>query len=458
MSGKLSASPGPAAKSDDPAALQQLLDTANLALDHAGKMGASSAEISIEQGQGMSITVREGKVETVERNRDKGFSLTVYFDHRSGSSASSDFTPQAIRDSVQAACNIAKFTEEDPCNGLAERNLLARTFPDLDLYHPWELGVETAIDLAKECEQAALSSDMRISNTEGATISSHDGVSLYANTQDFLGVSRGSRHAVSCSVLVGKADAMQRDYWYDSNRNAKLLQSVSDVGRETARRALRRLGARKIPTGRHPVIYEPQVASSLVSHLISAISGAGLYRKSSFLAERLGEQIFPACIRLFEQPHLPGAIGSAVFDSEGVATCQNVIIDSGRLSSYVLDSYTARKLGMQTTGNAGGVHNMTLNSTVEKDLSAFIRDLEKGVVVSELIGYGVNIVTGDYSRGACGFWVENGEIQYPVEEFTIAGNLNEMFRNISAVGADTDIRRNVRTGSIVVDNMTVAGQ
>jgi len=437
---------------------QKLLDVADLAINEAKAQGADMSEFAIDQGQGVSVTVRNADVETVEYNRDKSLGVTVYFGHKSGSASSTDFSPDAIRSSVTSACNIARFTEEDEFNGLADAELLATEFPDLDLYYPWAIEMDEAIEIAGICEDAALNSDPRISNTEGATLSSHDGIGLYANSIGFRGISRGSRHSTSCSVIAGEGDGMQRDYWYDSKRFSGDLIAADEIGRETARRTVRRLDARKIKTGEFPVIFEPTVASSLLSHLIKAVSGSSLYRKASFLLDKKGEQIFPNSINVYEQPFLLKAAGSAAYDGEGVATRENSIVRNGILESYVLNCYSARKLGMKTTGDAGGVHNLTIDSTVDGGLGQLVSDMDKGIVVSELIGFGVNTVTGDYSRGAFGFWVENGEIQFPIQEFTIAGNLNEIFKGIAAVGSDVDERKNIRTGSILIDKMTVAGE
>ena len=434
-----------------------MLEAADLALDIARKKGASMAEMSIGHGEGVCITVRQGEVETIEHNRDKSLGISVYFGHRNGTASTTDFTPAAIEASVQSACNIAKYTEQDPFNGLPDIEHLATEFPDLDLYHPWNPEIDEAIELAALCESSALDADKAISNTEGASASSHTGADLYANSLGFRGLSRSSRHSLSCSVIAGEGNDMQRDYWYDSQRDASQLMGAQSVGAEAARRTTRRLGARKVKTGKYPVIYEATIASSLLSHLISAISGSSLYRKASFLLDHKGKKIFPEHIHIHEQPYLPKAAGSTSFDAEGVATRNKDIVDQGVLQSYVLNSYAARKLDMVTTGNAGGVHNLTIDSTAG-DLNDLIASVDKGLVVSELIGFGVNNVTGDYSRGAFGFWVENGEIQYPVQEFTIAGNLSDMFNNMSAIGNDVDTRGNVRTGSILVENMTVAGE
>ncbi len=437
---------------------KKLIDVADMALDEAKKQGASMSEFAVAQGQGMSVTVRQGNVETVEYNRDKSLGVTVYFGHKSGSASTTDFSPDAIKSSVVSACNIAKHTEEDSFNGLAEVALLATEFPDLDLYHPWQINMDQAIEIASTCEAAALSSDARISNTEGATLSNHSGIDLYINSNGFRGVSRGTRHSNSCAVIAGQGGGMQRDYWYDTKRCSQDLIAADEIGRQAVRRTIRRLNARKIKTAEYPVIFESAVASSLISHLISAISGPSLYRKASFLLAHKGKQIFPEIVQIYEQPLLKKAAGSAAFDNEGVATKANKIVRNGVLQSYILNCYAARKLGLKTTGNAGGVHNLTLDSTVEAGLEAMIKDMGRGLVISELIGFGVNTVTGDYSRGAFGFWVENGEIQYPVEEFAIAGNLKDIFTRFAAVGNDVDERRNIRTGSIMIEAMTVAGE
>ncbi len=436
---------------------RDLAEVAEIALARAAKLGASMAEAAVSQDQGMSVTVRNGEVETVEHNRDKGLAVTVYFGHRSGSADTTDFSESAIHQSVASACNIAKYTEQDPCNGLADRNLLATDFPDLDLFHPWTLGMDEAIEIATQCEHAALGFDTRISNTEGATLSSHHGVGLYATSSNFRGLARGSRHSIDCSVIAGHGDSMQRDYWYDSARDAASLQESRGVGEEAARRTLRRMDARKARTGEYPVIFEPSVAGSLLGHLAGAVSGSSLYRKASFLLDKVDEQIFPDSIRIHEQPHLPKSPGGANFDSEGVATKARDLVTDGVLQGYILSCYSARKLETHTTGNAGGIRNLEIQPTTDADLQAMIKEMGRGLVVSELIGFGVNTVTGDYSRGAFGFWVENGEIQYPVQEFTIAGNLAQMFQDITTVGADTDLRRNIRSGSILLEKMTIAG-
>jgi PmbA protein len=425
-------------------------------LHEAASQGASAAEASVGIGSGLSVTVRMGEVETIEHNRDKGLSVTVYFGQRKGSASTSDFSANAIKESVRAASSIARFTAEDDCAGLADAALMAREIPDLDLYYPWNLSAEHAIELARDCERAARDVDVRITNSEGGSVSSHDGLHVYGNSHGFVGSYASSRHSLSCAV-IGQDDAgMQRDYWYSTARDKRELETPLSIGQRAAERTLRRLNARQIGTCRAPVIFEAPVATSLLGHLLSAIRGGNLYRKSSFLLDHLGKQIFPASVHIHEQPHLKKALGSAPFDSEGVATRARDLVRDGVLQSYVLDSYSARKLGMPTTGNAGGVHNLFIDPG-QHDLAALLKLMGKGLLVTELIGMGVNTVTGDYSRGAAGFWVENGEIQYPVEEITIAGNLREMFMHLLEVGQDIEVRGNIRTGSVLIENMTIAG-
>ncbi|MXZ81200.1 MAG: metalloprotease PmbA [Gammaproteobacteria bacterium] len=437
---------------------ERLLDLAAMALDRAREMGASMAEVSVSHGQGLSVTVRKEEVETIEHHRDKGMNIRVFLDGCSGTASCSDFSSGEIRNSVQTACNIARHTERDDCNGLADRELLATEFPDLDLHHPWNVTLEEAVDIARRCESAALEFDNRITNSEGGGLSTHDGVEIYANSHGFCGISRGSQHGIHCSVISGIGQAMQRDYWYDSRRVPEALADPESVGRTAARRTVNRIGARKLATGEYPVVFEAPVAQSLVGHLVSAIQGAGLYKKASFLHDRLGCRIFPQGIHIHEQPLLPRAAGSAGYDGEGVATRNKAIVDDGVLSSFLLDSYTARKLGKTSTGNAGGIHNLTVDSTARGGLEGMLKTMDRGILVTELIGFGVNTVTGDYSRGAFGYWVEQGEIRHPVQEFTIAGNLNDMFMGICAVGDDVMDNRNIRTGSIMLERLAAAGE
>ena len=425
-------------------------------LAEAKTSGATAAEAGVNTSQGLAVTVRLGEVETVEHTRDKGMGVTVYFGQRTGSASTTDFTEQALRETVRAACTIAKFTAEDDCAGLADADRLAQDFPDLDLHHPWNPGTDKAIELARTAEAAARAVDPRIANSEGGSLSSHEGLEVYGNSHGFLGTVAATRHNLSVSVIAQDDSGMQRDYWYTVARAAGNLESPEAVGEKAARRSLRRLGSRQLTTRQCPVLYEAPLATSLLSHFTGAVRGSSLYRQASFLLDALGQPVFADFVRIHEQPHLKGAQGSAAFDSEGVATQARDLIRDGILQGYVLDSYSARKLKMPTTGNAGGVHNLTIDPGKD-DLAALLKRMHTGLLVTELIGFGVNTVTGDYSRGAAGFWIENGEIQYPVEEITIAGNLKDMFRHFVAVGSDVDTRGNIRSGSILIENMTVAG-
>ncbi len=433
-----------------------LRDIARDALELAERQGASQAEVAVGDSSGFSTTVRLGEVETVEHNRDKSLMLTVFFGHRSGSASTSDFTRAALEDTVRAACSIARYTAEDPHSGLADPGLLATEFPDLDLYAPWDLEVDQAIELAAACEQAARDEDPRITNSEGATVSTHTGREVYSNSLGFLGDTLGSRHTISCAVLGSLDGAMQRDYWYTSARHPGDLEPGERIGRFAAQRTVRRLGSRRIGTRQCPVLFEAPVAVSLLGHLVGALRGSSLYRQASFLLGQLDKPLFKSGVRIHEQPHLPRGAGSTAYDNEGVATRDRDLVSDGILTGYVLDSYSARKLGMQTTGNAGGVHNLTLEAGT-LGFKELLREMDSGLLVTELIGHGVNTVTGDYSRGAAGFWVENGEIQYPVEEITIAGNLRDMYGRMTRVGSDVDARGNLRSGSVLVDGVTVAG-
>ncbi len=427
------------------------------ALQAARAQGASAAEAGVSASQGLSVTVRLGDVETVEHNRDKTLAITVYFGSRTGSASTSDFSAAAIVDTARAACTIAKYTAEDDCAGLAPRELMAREIPELALCRPWSLDMEQAITLARECEDHARQADDRITNSEGATVSTSEGLEVYGNSHDFLGAIATTRHYLGCSVIAQDDAGMQRDHWYSVVRDAGDLESAQAVGQKAAARALRRLGARQITTREAPVLYEAPMAASLLGHFVSAASGANLYRKSSFLLDQIGEPVFSSGVNIYERPHLRGALGSTPFDNEGVATHDRDLVVDGVLQGYVLDSYSGRKLKMQTTGNAGGVHNLMITPG-EQDLPDLLDAMGEGLLVTELIGFGVNGLTGDYSRGAVGFWVENGEIQYPVDEITVAGNLKDMYRGLRAVGADVDTRGNFRTGSILLDRMTIAGK
>jgi PmbA protein len=434
-----------------------LSDAVQLALEEAGGRGASSSEAAASLSQGLSVNVRKSEIETVEHTRDRNLVVSVYFGQRTGSASTSDYSPAAVKETVLAACNIAKWTEEDRCIGLADPERLAKDVMDLDLYHPWTPSVEEASSLALECEASALGADARIVNSEGASVDAHQGVEVYGNSLGFIGHTQKSRQGISCSVIAGVGDSMQRDYWYSSARRLDDLDTPVQVGDQAARRTLRRLGARRVPTCKVPVIYEAPVASSLLGHFISAISGGALYRKASFLLDHLDKKIFPEFVRIHEQPLIVGGMGSAAFDGEGVATSARDIVSDGILRGYVLGSYSARRLDMQTTGNAGGVHNLTID-TGDQNLEQMISGIDEGFLVTELIGFGINNVTGDYSRGAAGLWIENGEIAYPVEEVTVAGNLKDIFQNIAAIGNDVDPRRSTRCGSILVEGLTIAGE
>jgi len=422
----------------------------------ARRQGASASEAAISIESGLCVTVRMGTVETIEHNRDKGLGVTVYFGQRKGTASTTDFTPAAIKDAVRAACSIARYTAEDDCAGLAAAELMARDIPDLDLYHPWRLDAEAGIALAEECEAQARATDQRISNSEGATVTSHEGLRAYSNSHGFVGGYATTRHSLSCAVIAKDVSGMQRDYWYSVARDRQALEAPAEIGRHAALRTVKRLGARRLATQQAPVIFAAEIAGSLLSHFIRAISGSNLYRHATFLEDHLGKQVFPRFVHIHEYPHLKKALGSAPFDNEGVATYAHDLVADGIINSYVMDSYAARKLGMESTGNSGGVHNLLID-TGELDLAGLLQQMDKGLLVTELMGMGVNIVTGDYSRGAAGYWVEHGEIAFPVEEITIAGNLRDMFMHIREIGKDIDTRGNIRTGSILIDSITIAG-
>ncbi|MBL0165094.1 MAG: metalloprotease PmbA [Xanthomonadales bacterium] len=418
--------------------------------------GASEVDIGIGVDVGLSVSVRLGEIESIEHNRDRGLSLTVYFGKRKGSASTADLSPDSIEKTIEHACAIAKHTEEDPCNGLADADLLAHEFADLDLWHPWDITTEEAADLALRCEEAGRGFDSRISNSEGATVQIGSSLAVGATSHGFFSRERDTRHMISVALLAEDEAGMQRDYWYESVRSADDFSDVASIGRKAAERTLARLGAHKLGTRQCPVLFTPQVARSLIGHLISAVSGGALYRKASFLVDHIGKPVFPDFVQIVERPHIRRGQASANFDSEGVATRDADLITNGRLARYVLGSYSARKLGLRSTGNAGGVHNLIV-TTGEDDFPALLKRMGSGLVVTELMGQGVSLLTGDYSRGASGFWVENGEIAYPVEEITIASNLRDMFANIVAIGSDVDPRSHVLTGSILLDRLTVAG-
>ena len=418
--------------------------------------GATAAETEVSQAFGLSVTVRMDEVETIAYNRDKGIGVTVYLGTRRGHASTADFAPAAIDDTVAKALAIARYTAADDCAGLADPALLARTWPDLDLYHPWDLSVEDAISLGRECEAAALAADPRLNNSDGATISRHEAEFVYANSNGFSGGYSSSRHSIHCAVIGEEDGAMQRDDWYATARAASDLEPAAQVGRTAGERTARRLGARRIATLDCPVVFEAPVATGLIGHFVSAVSGGSLYRKSSFLLDSLGRQVFSPQLAIREEPHLARGQASTPFDDEGVATRPRDVVRDGFLRGYFLGSYSARKLGMTSTGNAGGNHNLVVSHGAD-DLPALLRRMRRGLLVTELLGHGINPVTGDYSRGAAGFWVEDGEIAHPVEEITIAGNLARMYRDVVAVGNDVDRRGSRQCGSMLIGSMTVAG-
>ncbi len=432
-----------------------LEQAAEIAIQQATSQGASAAEVGVSHSNGLSVTVRHGDVETLEHNNDTGLAVTVYFGQSKASASTSDLRSEAIADTVKAACGIAKHTQSDACTGLADSELMATEFSDLSLYHPWDIDPEQAINIATECEQAGFDVDNQISNSEGSSLSSHQGGRVYANSHGFVGSTTSTRHSLSSTFIANDDRGMQRDYWYDIARDATDLESAKHIGQRAAQNTLRRLNARTMTTGTYPVIFASEIAPSLFGQFIGAIRGGALYRKSSFLLDHLDKKIFPEFMHIYEQPHLLKGIGSAMFDGEGVATHARDIVCNGVLQGYVLDSYSARKLDMATTANSGGVHNLTIDSG-DLDFSALLKQMGTGVLVTETMGMGVNIVTGDYSQGAAGFWVENGEIQYPIDEFTIASNLADMFMGIQAVASDVELRGNTRTGSVWINKMTVA--
>jgi PmbA protein len=434
-----------------------LSNIAQQMIEYAEKQGATAASAEVSEGFGQSVTVRQGEVETIEYNRDKGLAITVYLGKKRGNASTSDFSLQAVRDTVDAALSIARYTAIDECSGLPDEENLARDFPDFDLYHPWQISVDEAIDLARECERAALDADKRIDNSEGATVNVHEAQFVLANSLGFIAGYPTSRHSISCSVIASQDDAMERDYWYSVARSANDLESAVDVGRIAAMRTVRRLGARQMPTMQVPVLFDPSVASSLLGHFVGAVSGVSLYRRSSFLLDQLGSQVFSPCVNILDAPDIPRGLASGAFDDEGVRTERRNVVENGVLKGYFLGSYSARKLNLRTTGNAGGSHNLILQPSCGLDQKGLMKAMGRGLFVTELLGQGVNSTTGDYSRGAAGFWVEGGEIAHPVNEVTIAGNLKDMYRNIAATGKDVLVQGSRQCGSVLVEGMTVAG-
>ena len=444
---------------NDDSAFRTLSDVVTLALEEAQRQGASQCEADASVNQGLSVGVRLGEVETLEYQRDRGLGVTVYFGHRKGSASTADLTPAAVRETVAKACAIARYTAEDPYAGLVEPEALAREIPDLDLDHPWAVTPEMAIELARSCEGEGLAVDPRIGNSEGAGVSSQRHTGVYGNSLGFLAGYSATSHSLSCTLIAQAGDDMERDYWWSVARDPTELEAAAHIGRTAGERALARLGARRLTTRRAPVAFSPDMARGLLRHFIGAVSGPSQYRKSSFLLNAAGEQVFPSFIGMQARPHIRKALASSPFDQEGAATHDRELVRAGVLEGYVLGSYSARRLGLKTTGNAGGIHNLLVTAADGGlDREALLQRLGTGLLVTELMGQGVNGVTGDYSRGASGFWVENGLLAYPVHEITIAGNLKSMYRDIVALGSDLDSRGGIRTGSVLIGEMTIAGE
>jgi PmbA protein len=436
--------------------LDRLAQLAEDVIRRARAAGASQAEVAASIDTGLNVNVRLGEVETVEHTRDRGFGLTVYFGQRKGSASTADLNPDSIQATLEQACAIARYTEEDPAAGLADASRMATQFPDLDLWHPWRIETDQAIELGKQIEDAGRA-HAGITNSDGASVQMGESLAVYANSHGFVGRERGTRHSLSVALIAGDDDGMQRDYWYDSVRSAEDFISAQALGDKAAQRTLARMGARSLSTRQSPVLFTPEVARGLIGHLIGAVSGGALYRRASFLLDHAGKQVMPSWMNIVERPFVMRGQGSGSFDAEGVATRDSSLIENGVLARYVLGSYSARKLGLESTGNAGGIHNMIVQPG-QDDFAGMLKRMGTGLVVTEVMGQGVSTITGDYSRGAAGFWVENGEIAYPVEEITIAANLRDMYANIVAVGADVDHRSHLLTGSILLEQMTIAGE
>ena len=436
--------------------LQRLSATAGQLLARCKASGASQAEVTCNEDAGLAVNVRMGEVETVEATRDRGIAVTVYFGRRKGSASTADLREASLDATVAQACAIAEFTEDDAAAGLADAELMATTQREFDGWHPWDIDAQRAIDLALACEQAGRDLDPRIGNSDGASINTNASISVYANSHGFLGGERSTSHSIGCALIAGEGEAMQRDGWYDVALAQDDLEAAAEIGRKAARRTLERLDPRQLPTGEVPVLFAAEMARSLVGSYIGAVSGGALYRKASFLLDSAGTRVFPDWFGIDELPFLPRGFRSAAFDAEGVATRESPLVRDGVVQRYVLGSYSARKLGLATTANAGGVHNLQVKANAG-DLQSMLRGMGRGLLVTELMGQGVNAITGDYSRGAAGFWVEGGALAYPVDGITIAGNLKAMFAAIEAVGSDVDPRSHVCTGSILVGRMTVAG-
>jgi PmbA protein len=441
---------------DSLARLEHLAELSQRLLERAKQRGATQAEVSCSEETGLNVNVRTGAVETVESNRDRGIGVTVYFGKRKGSASTADLREESLDATVEQACAIARYTEDDEATGLADPELMAREFPDLDLWHPWQVDADRAVDLALACEAAGREANSKIENSDGTSVGTGASLSVYANSHGFIGRERDTQHSIGCALIAGQGDGMQRDGWYSSGLSYADLETPQAIGRRAAERTVARLQPRSLPTGEYPVLFAAEIARSLIGHLLGAVSGGALYRRASFLLDHAGRQIFPSWFSIEEQPLLRKGLRSSAFDAEGVATRTSALVQDGVLQRYVLDSYSARKLGLQTTANAGGVYNLKVSANAG-GFESLIGSMSRGLLVTELMGQGINAVTGDYSRGAAGFWVENGAIAYPVDGITVAGNLKQMFAGIDAVGSDVDPRSHIRVGSILVGRMTVAG-
>lgn len=434
----------------------ELQQAAQTALDLAKQKGATAAEVDLSESLGQSVQVRWREIEQIEYQQDQSLDITVFVGHSKGRASTADLSPQALASTVQAACDIARYTAEDPFAGIADADLMATHIADLDRYHEWDLSSENAIAIAQECEAAALSADSRISNSEGASVDTSHFQFVYANSHGFCQHQRGTRHSLSCSVVASDENGMERDYWYDIASDSQDLDTPAHIGNTAAERATRRLAPQSVATGSYPILFDATIANSLIGHIVGGLSGGALYRQSSFLQDSLGTQILPSFISLREEPHIPRALGSTYFDSEGVATQPRFVIENGIVRGYFLDSYSARKLNQTSTGNAGGAHNLYLTATANSQ-AQMLSQMGTGLLITELMGQGVNMLTGDYSRGASGFWVKNGIISHPVSGITIAGSLKEMLHNIVATGSDFRRNASSKIGSILISNMTVAG-
>ncbi len=441
---------------DPDARLDALAELSQRLLQAARARGATQAEVSCSEEAGLNVNVRMGEVETVESTHDRGIGVTVYFGQRKGSASTADLREDSLEATVEQACAIARYTEDDAAAGLAEADLMATDLREFDTWHPWAIDADRAVELALACEAAGRAFDRRIENADGTSVGTGASLGVYANSHGFLGRERSTQHSLGCALIAGRGEAMQRDGWYTAALSAQDLESAAAVGRRAGERTVARLAPRTLATGEYPVLYAAECARSLIGHLLSAVSGGAQYRRASFLLDSVGQRLFPDWFQIDERPFLPRGFRSSAFDAEGVATRESALVGDGVLRRYVLGSYSARKLGLQTTANAGGVHNLQVAANAG-DFDTMLRDMGRGLLVTELMGQGVNAVTGDYSRGAAGFWVEHGQIQYPVDGITVAGNLRNMFDSIQAVGSDVDPRSHVRTGSILVGRMTVAG-